>query len=94
MHDCWLSPYGEVIWCSGAWNHNQDAINLLIERYGYKDIIDIDDTFPFKLATDILTEVYGWCRYSTCANRGWLWIKPLTTEQKNKIFDLTGELFD
>lgn len=88
MKDCWLSPYGEIIKCSGAWNHNQDAQKILIERYGFEDIYQIYDKYPFKNATDVLMDEYGWCRYSTCANQGWLYTKELTPDQKNKIFDL------
>lgn len=92
MKDCWLSPYGEVIYVS-AWSHNAKAEELLIERYGFKDIYDIDDKHPFETASDILMK-YGWIRYSTCANRGWLMeVKP-TSEQKNIMFDLTGYFCD
>lgn len=92
MKDCWMSPYGEVLYCSGIWNHNSDAEKILIERYGFKDALDIDDKYPDLLASEVLEEIYGWCRYTTCANRGWMWLKKLTTDQKNKIYDLTGEI--
>lgn len=90
MKDCWLNPFGEIVWCRGAWSHNQDAERILIERYGFEDEIDIYSRYPFKNATDVLMDEYRWCRYSTCANRGWCWNKELTTDQKNKMFDLTG----
>ncbi|MBQ3414822.1 MAG: hypothetical protein IJH39_05650 [Clostridia bacterium] len=92
MRDCWLSPYGEVIYVS-AWSHNTKAEELLIERYGFEDIYDIYDKHPFETASDVLMK-YGWIRYSTCANRGWLMeVKP-SSEQKNKMFDLTGYVYD
>lgn len=91
MKDCLLSPYGEVIFCGGAWNHNTDAEKILIERYGYNDALEIYEKHEFENATDVLMG-YGWVRYSTCANRGWCFNKyKITTEQKNKIFELTGD---
>lgn len=87
MKDCWLSPYGEVIYVS-AWSHNQKAEELLIERYGFEDEYHIYDKHPFENASDVLMK-YGWIRYSTCANRGWLIETKPTTEQKDKMFELT-----
>ena len=91
--DCWLSPYGEIFWCTGTWTHDMDAVDILIDNYGFEDEYDIDKKYPDLLPTDVLMDVYGWVRYSSCANRGWCFHKEPTTDQKNIMFDLTGFIY-
>lgn len=96
MKDCWLSPYGEVIYIS-AWEHNTKAEQILIERYGYTDELDIDDKHPFETATCVL-EKKGWMRFTTTIDR-WscehtinyeeLFAKP-TKAQIGRMYELTG----
>ena len=93
MKDCWLDPYGKVYMCSGIWSHNRDAEKILIEQYGFEDEFEIDDKYPFDTATEVLSKVYGWVRYSTCANRGWCFSKKPTQSQRDKMFDLTGYVY-
>ena len=33
MKECWLSPYGEVIYTNGKWDHASKAAEIILERY-------------------------------------------------------------
>ena len=103
MKDCWLSPYGEVIYCSGKWNHGADAWKIMEETLGF-DIDKIDDLDIEYGSLTAALESLGWIRYTTLPNYktggyddiGWV-IKEgytPTTEQKNKMFDLTGNIIE
>ena len=91
MTDLWLSPYGEVIKCDGAggWKHAQKAGEILNKRYGCNYFL------PYKQIewTDEL-EHKGWIRWTSVTGCGWILrpdVKP-TTDQLDKIFELTGEI--
>jgi hypothetical protein len=92
MVDCWLSPYGEVIKCEpGSWKHAATAAKILNERYGYS----LNPELP-ELGWDDILERKGWCRWTSCTGCGWILrpdVKP-TTDQLNKIFELTGYIPD
>lgn len=99
MKDCWLSPYGEIIYCSGKWNHGKDAWRIMEEILGL-DIDKIDDLDIKHGSLTAALESLGWVRYTTLPNYatggyddiGWV-IKEgynPTEEQKNKMFELTG----
>ncbi len=92
MYDLWVSPYGEVIKCEpGTWKHATTAGKILNERYGY----NLDTDYP-ELGWDDELEHKGWIRWTSCTGCGWILrpdVKP-TTDQLNKIFELTGEIPD
>ena len=103
MRECWLSPYGEVIYTSGMWEHAETAAKILFERYNDGSWEDTQDVWCYtvmnwssKSPTDLLQEK-GWIRHSTVSNK-WIvgeeyGIHP-TQDQKDKIFDLTGEIVE
>ena len=103
MKDCWLSPQGEVVYCSGKWEHGRTAWKIMEENLGIDiDIIDDLDRTCGSLTTAL--ESLGWIRYTTLPNYatggyddiGWVIndnYKP-TVGQKNKMYDLTGFIFD
>ena len=103
MRECWLSPYGEVIYTSGMWEHANTAAKILFERYNdgsWKNPGDVwyecATSWASYSPTDMLQEK-GWVRYSTVSNK-WIVgeeydIHP-TQDQKDKIFDLTGEIVE
>lgn len=89
MKDCWLSPYGEVIYVEeeGKWLHCKTAAKILNERYNY----NYDPNDPSIEWLDILHSK-GWVRYSHFFNTGWIYNPyTITTDQKNKIYELTGD---
>ena len=92
MSDIWVSPYGEIIKCEpGSWKHAATAGKILNERYGY----NLDTDYP-ELGWDDELEHKGWIRWTSCTGCGWILrpdVKP-TTEQLNKIYELTGEIPD
>ena len=91
MKECWLSPYGEIIYTNGEWEHASKAAKILFERYNNGKWEYIEEVWcEWKTPTDLLEDL-GWIRYSTISNN---WVfdnsSKLTTDQKNKMFDLTG----
>lgn len=103
MKDCWLSPYGKVIYCDCKWNHGKDAWRIMEENLG----LDIDKIDKLDREYGSLTaalESLGWVRYTTLPNYatggyddiGWV-IKEgyiPTKEQQDKMFDLTGYIYE
>lgn len=92
MKDCWVSPYGEVIYIEedGIWLHAKKAAEILNERYGY----DLDIYDPNYRYLDILHDK-GWIRHSKYMNTGWIYNPfTVTRDQKNTMFDLTGVVID
>jgi len=100
MKECWLSPYGEVIYTSGMWEHAETAAKILFERYNNgswedtQDVwCDVASSLGSNSPTDVLQDKYGWIRYSIISNKwlvGWEYGIYPTEEQKNKMFELTG----
>lgn len=102
MRDCWLSPYGEVVYCSGKWDHGETAWRIMEDKLGF-DIDKISDIIMGGSLTEGL-ESLGWVRYTTLPNYatggyddiGWVikdGFEP-TEDQKNKMFDLTGKIVE
>ena len=105
MKECWISPYGEVIYTGGEWEHASKAAQILFERYNedrkWKSVqdvwVDTASTYRSYSPTDLLQEKYGWIRYSTISEK-WIVgddydIFP-TTDQINKMFDLNGFVYE
>ena len=97
MKECWLSPYGEVIYTSGMWGHAEAAAKILFERYNDGSWEGTQDVWrevimEYNSPTDLLQEK-GWIKFSTITNE-WIIFKEPTTDQKNKMFDLTGYICD
>lgn len=98
MKECWLSPYGELIYTGGEWEHANKAASIIFDRYNngkYQDTNDVWCESMTKTPTDILEEL-GWVRFSTISN-SWVVIDGytrLTEEQKIRIFELTGDNFE
>ena len=96
VKECWMSPYGEIIWCK--YGHPPMAFKLILERYNsgrYKNISEVEE----KIIDPIeFLELLGWIRCSKMemSNHGWAVgnFKHLSTDQRNKLFDLTGKYFD
>lgn len=90
MSDIWLSPYGEIIRCEpGSWKHATTAGKILNERYGH----NLNTDYP-ELGWDDVLEHKGWVRWTSCTGCGWIFrpdVKP-TTDQLDKIYELTGEI--
>ena len=94
MDNCWLSPEGEVIYCS---NHDVKARDLIQERYGINKGMVKDPSIYLGLR--------NWIAYH---NRPWWcgwWIyrsydpnqyyaKNPTQAQIDKVYELTGEIYD
>lgn len=102
MKDCWLSPEGEVIYCSGKWAHGGTAWGIMEENLGL-DIDIIDDLDRTHGSLTAALESLGWIRYTTLPNYatggyddiGWVIndkYKP-TKNQIDKMFDLTGYIY-
>ena len=103
MKECWISPYGEVIYTSGEWEHASTAAKILFERYNDGSWKSVQDVWYYTASnwtsytpTDLLQEK-GWIRYSTISNT-WIVgedydIYP-TTEQKDKMYELNGFIYD
>jgi len=92
INDCWVSPYGEVVYLekTGRWLHAKTAGKILNENYGYD--FDLSDPHIYWLN---LLHSRGWIRYSNCMNTGWIYNPyTITEDQKQKIFELTGEIID
>ena len=103
MRDCWLSPYGEVINCTGKWDHGGTAWRIMEEKLG----LDLDEMDKLDREHGSLTaglESLGWVRYTTLPNYktggyddiGWV-IKEgyiPTEEQKIKMFELSGYIYE
>ena len=99
MKDCWVSPYGEVVYIeeNGIWLHAKTAAEILNERYNYN--LNIYD--PNVRYLDILHDK-GWIRYSKYmvgytggCKGGWIYNPfTITRDQKDKVFDLTGEVIE
>lgn len=93
MKECWLSPYGELIYTGGEWEHATKAAAILFDRYNNGKWQFIEEIWcDWKSPTEQLEEL-GWVRYSTVSN-AWVVFEGythLTAEQKNKIFELTGD---
>jgi hypothetical protein len=87
MNNCWLSPEGEVIYCI---NHDAEAWKIIKERFGLS---------PSEVREpSIFLGERGWMAYM---NRIWQvgwWCyyygPDPTQKQIDKIFDLTGELYE
>lgn len=93
IKECWLSPYGQVVYTNGEWLHATKAAKILFEMYNNGKWKDIEDVWvEYKTPTEQLEEL-GWVRYSTITNE---WVihtnTKLTTDQMNKMFTLTGWL--
>lgn len=104
MKECWISPYGEVIYTGGEWEHANKAAQILFERYNtdgkWKSPSDVWYEAASRCGsyttTDMLQEK-GWIRYSTISEK-WIVgddydIFP-TTDQINKMFDLNGFVYE
>ena len=84
--DCWLSPYGEVINCTGKWDHAGTAWKIMEEKLG----LDLDEIDKLDREHGSLTAATG--GYDDI---GWV-IKDKfepTEDQKRKMFDLTGFIY-
>lgn len=103
MKECWISPYGEVIYTNGEWDHASKAAEILFERYNDGSWENIQDVWCYtvmnwssKSPTDLLQEK-GWIRYSTISE-SWIVGKDYdiypTRDQKDKIYDLTGFIYE
>lgn len=83
---CWLSPYGEVILCA---DHRISGKNIIKDVYK-------EETNKMMDICKYLQEK-GWARFCdvlwAIGDSGWVIPKHLTTEQKDKIFELTEEFF-
>ena len=83
IQNCWLSPYGEVRFCD---DHDIEG-KIIIQKY-YPNESQDKDPREFLISK-------GWARFSQCklmgCKTGWILPKRITTDQKNKIFDLTEE---
>lgn len=91
MKECWLSPYGQVIYTGGEWEHASKAAKILFEMYNNGKWKYIEEVWcEWKNPSEQLEDL-GWIRYSTITNN---WVidsnTKITTDQKNKMFDLTG----
>ena len=103
MKECWLSPYGEIIYTNGEWNHASKAAEIILKRYNdgsWKDTQDVwcgvAGGWGSKSPSDYLQNK-GWIRYSTISNN-WIVgrdydIYP-TQDQKDKMFELTGFIYE
>jgi len=103
MRDCWLDPYGEVVNCTGKWDHGGTAWKIMEDKLG----LDIDEMDKLDREHGSLTaalESLGWVRYTTLPNYatggyddiGWVikdGFEP-TEDQKRKMFDLTGKIVE
>ncbi|MBQ2600697.1 hypothetical protein II582_05130 [bacterium] len=90
MSDCWLSPHGDVYYC---FSHIAEANNI-IDKYGLNDEFAESRYFPH---VEPFLESKGWIKYST--NRiypDWCFTQRthLTQTQIDKIYELTGEVFE
>ena len=88
IDSCWLSPNGEVFWCS---SHTIEAESLIDKFYSHKDIGPECD-----FCVERFLELRGWIKYfnhSWCSITGWVVLpdQHLTERQREKIFELTGE---
>ena len=97
MRECWLSPYGEVIYTGCSWGHANTAAKIIFERYNNGKFDSPQEVWlldKYDSPTDFLEEL-GWVRFSTITNR-WVILKTfkLTPSQKDKIFELTGDIFE
>lgn len=102
MNDCWLSPYGEVVDVP-TWGHANVAAKIILERYyaengeRFEDTQDVWCSCNGESPTDML-ESMGWIRYSSTYVHGWCvfkgYSKEPTREQKEKMFDLTGFIYE
>lgn len=94
--NCWLSPYGEVFEC-GCANHAHKA-NKIIEDVYHIDACEAILTSDMYSTTYDFLEDKGWWRFSNLYNdisRGeWVGRNRPTTDQKNKMFDLTGFIYE
>ena len=94
MDNCWLSLEGEVFYCS---NHDKKAWDLVQERYGI-------DKRKIK-EPSIYLGARNWIAYHNRPWwRGWwiycshdpsqYYVKDPTQAQINKVYELTGEIYD
>ena len=86
---CWLSPDGEIIYC-GA-DHGMTARKIISSRYPNDVQKSNEDSRDFL-------HKKGWARFCdvlwAITGSGWVIPRHLTTDQKNKIFELTNEWFE
>ena len=103
MRDCWLSPYGEVINCTGKWDHGGTAWRIMEFKLGL-GLDEIDELDMEHGSITAALESLGWVRYTTLTNYatggyddiGWVikdGFEP-TEDQKRKMFDLTGKIVE
>lgn len=89
IQNCWVSPDGRVIYCN---KHELEAVHIVMLFYP-NEILEKHngDLCDFLIAN-------GWARFCNIlyqmSGSGWVLPRHLTTNQKNKIFDLTEEWFD
>lgn len=103
MKECWLSPYGEVIYTKGQWDHASKAAEIILERYNngsWKNTTDVWCAVASGWGSDSPSDYLqneGWIRYSTISNK-WIvgrdyHIYP-TQDQKDKMYELTGFIYE
>ena len=87
MNNCWLSPQGEVISCI---NHYVEAWEIIKERFGILPV-HVKEPSIFLgernwMAYHVRPWFVGWWKYE--------YSKAPTQAQVDKIYDLTGEVFE
>lgn len=98
MKDCFLSPEGDVFY--GHVNETHQDIADYIVKTVYKidivnDDLDIHEFEKYRDSKRFLVE-NGWIEYINRCHVGW-WIDPNKTPtqaQIDKIYELTGEIFE
>lgn len=86
IDSCWLSPNGEVFWCS---SHTIEAESLIDKFYPLEEV---GPDCGFSVEEFLIKK--GWIKYynhSWCQLRGWAILpsQRLTKRQKDVIFELT-----
>lgn len=95
MKDCFLSPEGDVYYG----RTHQDIADYIVKTVYKIDIVnddlDIDEFEKYRDSKRFLVE-NGWIEYINRYHVGW-WIDPSKTPtqaQIDKIYELTGEIFE
>lgn len=90
MSDCWLSPYGDVHVCVD----HEEGGNTILDDLGLNELFNKSRFFPL---VDCFLESLGYVKYSTNQQHpDWCITSNtrLTQAQIDKIYELTGEVFE
>lgn len=98
MRDCYISPQGEVYY---GISHFDIAERIVKKVYSIDKAIiysldDADKQLAILCNPEKFLEENGWMKYINRCNIGW-WIhleKVPTQAQRDKIYELTGEVFE